>query len=257
MLYLTGNAAINGTGNDDSNYISGNGAANKLTRFGRSGCTRRRRGERHPRCRDGRRRCRFAARRRWKRCLYREHIGRSRHRRLSGRCRRNRYRPGVRCAYALGKNFENLTLVGAAVEWLRQLRSTNVLIGNDLNNTLDGLDGADTMSGGKGDDTYGVDSVGDVVKESAGGGHDSVVSTISYTLATEVEDLKLAFVRQVRASRDRQRARQQPHRQRGRRHAQRHGRRRHDGWRRWQRYDDRRQYRRHDQRRRRPPSTKS
>lgn len=69
--------------------------------------------------------------------------------------------------------------------------------GNDqLNGTfaadrLDGKAGADTMAGGDGDDFYYVDNVGDVVKELTGGGNDKVFASISYTLGTNVENLKL------------------------------------------------------------------
>ena len=67
----------------------------------------------------------------------------------------------------------------------------SVLSGGLGNDTLDGYFGADTMLGGQGDDTYFVDNVGDVVTENAGEGTDTVRSTISYTLAANVENLVL------------------------------------------------------------------
>ena len=54
-------------------------------------------------------------------------------------------------------------------------RFDDVLIGNDGANVLDGRGGADRMAGYGGDDVYYVDSAGDVVREEAGGGDDTVV----------------------------------------------------------------------------------
>lgn len=51
----------------------------------------------------------------------------------------------------------------------------DVLIGNDGNNVLDGLAGADSMAGYGGDDVYYVDSLDDIVREETDGGNDTVV----------------------------------------------------------------------------------
>ncbi|RUQ61398.1 calcium-binding protein [Azospirillum doebereinerae] len=74
---------------------------------------------------------------------------------------------------------------------------TFVGTGNDLDNrlqggacadTLDGGAGNDTLIGGLGDDVYRIDSVGDVVLETADGGIDEVRTTLSFfTLGDDVE----------------------------------------------------------------------
>ena len=57
---------------------------------------------------------------------------------------------------------------------------------------LDGGRGADRMAGGRGDDTYHVDNAGDLTIEQRGAGTDTVRSTITLTLAAEVEALVLS-----------------------------------------------------------------
>ena len=71
-----------------------------------------------------------------------------------------------------------------------------VLIDNpdfiDEANILDGGEGADSMAGGNGNDTYHVDNPGDVIKEAAGHGNaDKVIATIDYIMSGEIENLNL------------------------------------------------------------------
>jgi len=95
-------------------------------------------------------------------------------------------------AFTLGANVENLTLTGAAAINGTGNTLANTINGNSGNNVLDGKAGADSMRGGDGDDNYIVDNVGDqAIESSAAGGSDRVQSSVSFTLGSNVEDLKI------------------------------------------------------------------
>ena len=92
--------------------------------------------------------------------------------------------------YVLPANVEQLTLTGTAL-YATGNALDNLLFGNDQANLLDGAAGADQTSGGLGDDRYLVDNAGDTVNEEANAGNDTVISSVSYSLATNVENLIL------------------------------------------------------------------
>ncbi|WP_310446220.1 calcium-binding protein [Thiobacillus sp.] len=82
---------------------------------------------------------------------------------------------------------------GELGETLRGLAGDDTLNGFAGNDILDGGVGADTLNGGTGNDTYVVDNQGDVVTETSTVATeiDTVQSSITYTLGTNVEHLTL------------------------------------------------------------------
>lgn len=101
--------------------------------------------------------------------------------------------------YTLPDNVETLVLTGAGyratgnagANLLRGNGSYNELRGMDGNDSLDGMGGADYMAGGKGNDVYVVDNSGDTCNENPGEGRDTVQSSVTYTLAANLEALAL------------------------------------------------------------------
>lgn len=105
----------------------------------------------------------------------------------------------IASAVIMGTNAAN-TLNGTALDdhilglggndVLNGLAGNDILDGGAGNDTLDGGLGADVMLGGLGNDIYIVDNVGDQVIEAAGGGTDTVRTTLQeYGLGANVEHL--------------------------------------------------------------------
>jgi Ca2+-binding RTX toxin-like protein len=102
--------------------------------------------------------------------------------------------------YTLLDSIENLTLTGSAAingtgnildNILTGNSAVNTMTGGAGNDTLNGGAGADKMLGGLGNDIYVVDKSTDVVTENADEGTDTVQSKITFTLASNVENLTL------------------------------------------------------------------
>jgi Ca2+-binding RTX toxin-like protein len=184
-LILTGNAEINGSGNTLDNFITGNSARNTL--WGSDGDD----------VLDGAANADLMIGGRGDDFFIVE---------SSGDLAVDHLNEGIdtvlsAVTYTLGNNLENLVLTGSAAIDGTGNQLDNILIGNSArnrltgregNDTLDGREGADTLVGAGGNDVYFVDHSGDVVTELAGGGIDTVRSTISYTLAADLENLVLS-----------------------------------------------------------------
>lgn len=84
--------------------------------------------------------------------------------------------------HTLAANVENLTLLGTVA-----INGT----GNALDNVLTGNTGTNVLTGGAGNDTYVIQNSGDTTVEVVGGGTDTVQSSVTHTLAAEVENLTL------------------------------------------------------------------
>ncbi len=97
-------------------------------------------------------------------------------------------------SWTLAEEVENLELTGAANLDGTGNALDNRIDGNAGDNVLDGGAGVDAMTGGAGNDTYIVDNGGDRTIEAAGGGIDTVLSSVSWTLAAETEQLVLTGV---------------------------------------------------------------
>lgn len=174
-LTLTGNTAINGTGNDLNNLITGNAAANLLNGGAGADTLKGMGGD------DT-----YSVDNVADAVIENANEG------------TDTINANV-SYYSLSSNVENLTLTGIAIGGTGN-ELNNVLIGNANantlnggagNDTLDGGAGSDTLYGGLGDDTYWIDSSRDIVSENANEGIDTVNASLSYRLGANLENLTL------------------------------------------------------------------
>ncbi|HUL13057.1 MAG TPA: calcium-binding protein [Methylococcaceae bacterium] len=102
--------------------------------------------------------------------------------------------------YTLAANTENLRLTGVSAingtgngmdNELTGNSAINTLTGGAGNDRLDGKGGADKMLGGTGNDTYVVNVATDVITENANEGVDRVESGVTLTLGANLENLLL------------------------------------------------------------------
>lgn len=103
-------------------------------------------------------------------------------------------------SYTLDANVENLILTGSANLDGTGNAAANRITGTSGNNVLDGKGGVDTLLGGLGDDTYIVDSQADTVIENRNAGTDTVLSSVSYTLGNNLENLTLTGTQSINAT---------------------------------------------------------
>jgi Ca2+-binding RTX toxin-like protein len=117
---------------------------------------------------------------------------------------------GATYSIATRADLENIWLTGTGLFNATGNANINTLIGNDGKNTLNGGIGADYMVGGKGDDTFYVDDVNDITLDALdrpdvdpvvlqdpdiiAGGKDTVISSVSYALSLDLDNLTLTNV---------------------------------------------------------------
>lgn len=99
---------------------------------------------------------------------------------------------GSELVSTLGTENDDYLFGGSSNDTLTGKGGNDSLEGKGGNDSLDGGAGSDTMSGGTGNDTYLVDSASDLVSESINEGTDLVISSVSYTLTNNVENLTLS-----------------------------------------------------------------
>ena len=91
------------------------------------------------------------------------------------------------------QEIENLSIFNAADSTAINLTGNslaNTITGSAGANIINGGTGADTMIGLGGNDTYYVDNASDVVTEASSAGTDKIITSVNYTIASNVETLQ-------------------------------------------------------------------
>ena len=100
--------------------------------------------------------------------------------------------------YTLNSNVENLILEGTSDingtgnsldNFISGNDGINTLTGDVGNDYLDGKSGTDILVGGAGDDIFIVDNTGDTITEATNEGDDTILSSVTYTLSNNVENI--------------------------------------------------------------------
>jgi Ca2+-binding RTX toxin-like protein len=95
-------------------------------------------------------------------------------------------------AYIMGNGGNNVITSGNGNDFIYGQGGNDTLYGNAGNDRLDGGAGIDIMRGGLGDDTYYLDTAGDVADETTGGGgEDTVWTSVSFASSASFESVYL------------------------------------------------------------------
>ena len=89
----------------------------------------------------------------------------------------------------LAANVQNLTGTGTAALTLTGNTLANKITANSGNDTLVAGSGIATLVGGAGNDTFVINNASDVVTAQSGAGLNTIISSVSYTAAANVQDL--------------------------------------------------------------------
>lgn len=92
-------------------------------------------------------------------------------------------------SYVLPKHVQNLTGTGSANLTLTGNGEANVIIANSGNDTLVAGTGLATLVGGIGNDTFKINNVDDVIIEQPGNGKNTVITSVSYVLPANVQNM--------------------------------------------------------------------
>ena len=94
-------------------------------------------------------------------------------------------------SYSLPANVATLTLTGSAALAATGNTLSNVITANSGNDTLTAGSGTATLIGGSGNDTFVINKTADVIDDSSTGSSNTLLSSVSYTLPTDVQYLTL------------------------------------------------------------------